>query len=282
MKIKSKAILSAVAAAALTAGIVFNASASTTDAQSEELSYVTEDASYDGLTEFEEALLRGESPHDPNCLQCGKPNGHPKPVDNGKSYQVITNPPAQTNGDVTLTLIHGDVEDGEKTYTLWGGRFTCDDIKAFTANFTSPDTFTCRVYEELFPASGKSAPAGSITGKNNYLGNYKEAHTELTYLDSSGKRIVKSKISKGTNKTISAYCDSCDETLVEVKYFFYMRNGTGSGSELLEVAMVHIVDKTYSASAAYAENSYADMIDQYTFIDTDMLSENVPSYNSVN
>lgn len=119
-----------------------------------------------------------------------------------------------------------------------------------------------------------------MTTENSMSKNYKQVRVVCTYLE-NGKPVTKTADVSNTDKaTVEAEVQYTGKgKLVEAAYYFYLRAGAFSNSPYYEVAMVHVVDEEYSESDDYAKKSYANMIDQYTFVEVDDTVAELPREN---
>ncbi len=260
MKLKKAALVSGIAAAVLAVSAAAYAQAPwwadrSHDLTAEEIKAATdamqeakdaERAANNGLTEFEEAILRGEVPPDP-IRALNDPNYKP-----GEETVYFDVSPASST--LTLQKVHGS-EDG--SYTLWSGTFTTSDVSKFASSFDDPQSFTCCC----------DNTTAEITGKLGFYYNYKEVSENLTYLNNGEKKVVTAS-DHGTAKTLTAAANAGSGELVEATYFYYLYKGTEFQSGLYEVAVVHVVDSSYAESDLYKQNSYADRIGGYPYIDS--------------
>ncbi len=159
---------------------------------------------------------------------------------------------AARESDVTLTLVQST------PYVLWSGRNIYEGLVGQVVRYNSPTYFSI-----------KNAPGDSVemNAKSDYKGRFKSLTVYYTYKNNSTGEIKKTKASKeGTGSLTVNPSSVSNSTLVEVACYFNVYKGDTTNTEFDEVAVVHLVDKAYSQSAQYAENSYAFMIDQYTYI----------------
>lgn len=291
MKTSIKAIIAAATTAALSLGIVATATADMSvepNIKSEESSSVEEtektlaDVSVEPDTETKKSSDLGEIDDElakeleqlPADIQrVGSENAYtdfemkllecnPAPLfyhGVGTVY-VPVNTPMQQSTDVKLTLVEDSVFD------RWEGRFVVDSVNGFKVEFSEPDTFKCRVgFLPLFTSkSGKGMDS-----------NYKTVKAVYTYreLDYRGIPIIATYPYENSGNDSKVLCWDDDRsgpksTLVEATYYFTIYAGSNSFSPIHEMAMVHVVNSSYAQSAAYAQNSYANLIDKYTYVDT--------------
>lgn len=294
MKTSIKAIIAAATTAALSLGIVATATADTAvepNIKSEESSSVEEpketlaDVSIEPDTETEKSLDLGEIDDElakgleqlpADVQRIGAENAYTdfemkllerKPAMppaqcylNGKFVDAPINVALEEYTDVRLTLV------GDSGYNRWEGRFTTKDVEGFDVNFDDPETFMCKV--GIYPRIN--------TKKSGMYSNYKKIKTVLTYRDLDYRgipfTITKTSEHADVDNLVSykadTYSGSSNTTLVEATYYFTMYAGTNSTSPVHEMVMVHVVNSSYAQSAAYAQNSYANLIDKYTYVDT--------------
>lgn len=256
MKAKIKAIISAATATAVFSVGAITAAAYTKDEQATvyESAIVSDKfvRQENGLTPFEEAILKGEPIYDGrrSCFGEG----------------VVEYDAAQTASvlktSISLDKVFGSEDGG---YQLWSGTFTTDDVAAFSARFTDPDYFSCQT-------ANKNA---SMTAIDNYSGNYKNVSVRLVYLE-NGKKVVKFNSGDGVSKTVSTKVNySGNGELVEAAYYFYLHSGTGETSAYYEVASVHVVDKGYSETSLYQQETYSGRIGGYTYVSADEMQSSV-------
>lgn len=212
---------------------------------------------------FELALLEGKYPTDPvSAATIGAESINDS--DEILPAYIMQTASVTPSTEVKLTKVHDKETDGSG-YTLWSGRFTVNDVAAFASTFDEPANMDCKIL-----SNGR----GKLNYKNDYSVNYKKLAGSYTYEDSNDTTYTKS----GTNpegtgdlpEIKSTYKGS--DKLVEMALYFYMYRG-GSQSAVDEIAIIHIVDDGYADSAAYAQKSYANLIDSYTYVDTDNLSK---------
>ncbi len=173
----------------------------------------------------------------------------------GTAAQGTDNAPSAMSSDTTLREVED--KDGTRKYRLWTNTIQVSDVSAYANSYTGPTRFTCRT----------DYKTGEMTGTENYKGNYKKVHTRVVFREND-RDIGKNSNGEGTAETISAtvqYWGSGKP--VEAAYYFYLYDGTGSGSVLSEVAVVYVVDRAYAASAEYAQKSYSDILDVCPYVD---------------
>ncbi len=270
MSLKFKSIIGAAVAAALSVGVVASAAAARQrsinfkENDSPEFRAAVELRESPGWWEsFEEALLEGRSPTDPVHASY-RPEVAIRSDD--EILPIFLDTASALSDGSDLELVHDDRDGG---YNLWSGRFVVDDVSDFTAAFLGPDRMDCLVHNDA---------SGELAYKVGYSVNYKSLSGKFIYLE-NGKRIVKSDFADGYNdilKIDSEYSGS--GKLVEKVFYFYLYRG-GAASALFDAAVVHVVDKDYAQTAEYAALPYGDLIDCYTYIDTDELSAAVPEEN---
>lgn len=299
MKTSIKAIIAATVTAALSLGIVTAATADTAvkpNVKSEESSSVeetektlsdvlaepsavTEELS--DLSEIDDALAKELEQLPADIQRIGAENAYtdfemkllerkpatpfPQCYINGKFVDAPVDVALEEYTDVKLTLV------GTSGYNRWEGRFVVGSVKGFITEFTDPNTFNCRVgYSPLFT---------SKPGKGMDL-NYKTVKAVYTYrdLDYRGIPIIVTYPYENSGNQDKVVCwdeesSSKHATLIEATYYFTMYAGSGKTSPIYETAMVHVVNSSYAQSAAYAQNSYANLINKYTHVDTSELLE---------
>lgn len=241
MKTKIKAVISAATVAAVLSVGAITAAAYSEDEQTPVYEALVRQEN--GLTPFEEAILKGEPIYDgrESCFGEGV-----------VEYDAMDTYSLQKTS-ISLDKVFGREDGG---YQLWTGTFTTDDVAAFSAKFTEPECFSCQTANKK----------GSMTATSDYSGNYKEVLMRLVYIE-DGERVVKITSNEGVSKTLSAKVDySGKGELVEAAYYFYVHSGSGAGSSYYEVASVHVVDKDYSETSLYQQESYAGRIGGYTYV----------------
>lgn len=184
---------------------------------------------------------------------------------NGKFVDALVDVPLQEYTDVKLTLV------GTSNYKRWEGRFVVDSVKDFEVKFTEPQCFSCKI---------GGTPVFYTKSGIGMDGNYKKIKTVFTYrdLDYRGIPITVTRTNEEGSNNINFFMKADDyssyhATLIEATYYFTMYAGTGETAPIYETAMVHVVNSSYAQSAAYAQNSYANLIDKYTYVDTSELLE---------
>ncbi len=173
----------------------------------------------------------------------------------GMAAQGTDNAPSVTFSDTTLKEVPDT--DGTRGYRLWSNTIQVSDVSKYANSYTGPTRFTCRT----------DYKTGEMTGTENYKGNYKKVHTRVVFREND-RDTGKNNHSEGTTEKVSAaiqYLGSGKP--VEAAYYFYLYDGTGSGSEIAEVAVVYVVDRAYAASAEYAQKSYSDILDVCPYVD---------------
>ncbi len=160
---------------------------------------------------------------------------------------------AEEDTEIKLTLVFSE------PYNLWSGRFTVPNVSNTSIPLYDAKTFDIDI------SNGKSA---TMKSKRNYSGRFKDATVYATYRNNKTQELKKTKDRvEGTGDlTVNAPSVS-NSTLVEAAFYFNVYTGDSINTDYEEVAVVHIVDQNYAKSAQYAENSYASMIDQYTYIE---------------
>lgn len=173
----------------------------------------------------------------------------------GMSSTEAGDVPSVADSDTTLKEVPD--KDGTRGYKLWTNTITVNNISKYANSYTGPARFTCETdYKK-----------GEMTGTANYKYNYKKVHTRIVFREND-KDVGKNKYSEGTTETVSATVQySGSGRPVEAAYYFYMYDGTGSGANISEVAVVYVVDQAYAASAEYAQKPYADILDVCTYVD---------------
>lgn len=141
-------------------------------------------------------------------------------------------------------------------YTMWSGRFLVNDVSKFSASFDEPAYFNVDIDKKKI----------TVTSANNYENMYKSVSAYGKYQYNGETKLIKS-LKDGTAEEYTTEVPSSSGELVEAAFYVYFHDGTGSGSPYKEVAVIHVVDKAYANSVSYAENSYANMLDQYTYVD---------------
>ncbi len=215
---------------------------------------------------FQEALLEGKSPVDPVCA------ADKEVIDIGKIMPVYLEPASSVFTDIKLELVHDD--SGNYSYNLWSGRFIVPDVRGFAGTFYGPETFGCG-----FDNNYKNGRAVAVMkGRPDYSRNYKSAYVKEIY-NKDRERYTEMAENNGTTQVVSAVLNGSGGELVEGAYYFYLHDGTGSGSEYNDVVVIHVVDKDYAASSEYAAKPYAGLIDHYTYVDTGNMGA-VPPINA--
>lgn len=260
----TKAIVSSVVALALTAGISATALAtnSVNDVDSQPIAIVESNSETtvkeygslaETLTPFELAIMMGETPEHPD----GRRYPLNRTIDVEDDALSVTEPTMSLKRNTNITA-----------YNYWVGNFILNDGQNISTSFSQPETFTC--YVDTHERSG------TISAKANYYGNYKQVKISTTYLsyDKNGKEKYEYTVRecKGTEPIRSPEDDNYTGTgkMVEIMYFFSLRDGTGSGAALRDYAVVHFVTESYSKSAAFAAEPYSGLIDTYTYVPEEM------------
>ncbi|MBD5111950.1 MAG: hypothetical protein HDT42_05360 [Ruminococcaceae bacterium] len=299
MKTSIKAIIAATVTAALSLGIVTAATADTAvkpNVKSEESSSVeetektlsdvlaepsavTEELS--DLSEIDDALAKELEQLPADIQRIGAENAYtdfemkllerkpatpfPQCYINGKFVDAPVDVALEEYTDVKLTLV------GTSGYNRWEGRFVVDSVKDFEVKFTEPQCFSCKI---------GGTPVFYTKSGIGMDGNYKKIKTVFTYrdLDYRGIPIIVTYPYENSGNQDKVVCwdeesSSKHATLIEATYYFTMYAGSGKTSPIYETAMVHVVNSSYAQSAAYAQNSYANLIDKYTYVDTSELLE---------
>lgn len=299
MKTGIKAIIAATVTAAISLGIVATATADTAvepNISSEEASSVEETGKTlenvlaesdvvtekpSGLSEIDDTLAKELEQLPADIQRIGAENAYtdfemkllerkpatpfPQCYIDGKFVDAPVDVALEEYTDVKLTLV------GTSGYNRWEGRFKTNDVEGFEVDFDDPKTFKCKV-----------GISPRISTKNvGMYSNYKKIKTVLTYrdLDYRGIPFTVTKTSEHNDVdnvvgyTADTYSGSIHTTLVEATYYFTMYAGTNSTSPIYETVMVHVVNSLFAQSAAYAQNSYANLIDKYTYVDTSELPE---------
>lgn len=248
---------SAAAAAATTPGLIFTDSSWSLTAEDKARLEAAELRSTPEWREaFQEALLEGKSPVDPVRAVCEEV------TDSGEIMPVYLDPASPASTDIKLELVYDASENG---YNLWSGRFIVSEVRSFASVFYEPKTFGCD-----FDNNYKDGQVvAEIKSRDDYILNYKSVVVKGIY-DKGGERYTKTAENDGNSQVVNAYIkDSGGGRLVEGAYYFYLHDGSGSGSNYKDVAVIHVVDKDYAASAEYAAKPYAGLIDHYTYVDTE-------------
>ncbi len=187
-----------------------------------------------GLTEFEEAILRGESPYDFRNPE------YEKQIASGEILRFDNTPrSADESGDYSLSLIH-DLEEG---YRLWAGSFRVPSVSGFVKAYNA-ECFDCTC------GGGKSA---SMKSKDPYYGNFKRVSVRLTFLK-DGKVNYVNDFATGNEQKISLSGLSGKGELVGAAYYFYLHSGMTQSSALYEVVSVNVVDDNFVETALYKES----------------------------
>lgn len=250
----------AVAAASTSSGFIFSDSSPIFTAEDK---VRMEAAELRGTPEwrdaFQEALLEGKSPVDPVYA------ANKEVTDSGEIMPVYLEPASPTSSGIKLELVHDD--RGDNSYNLWSGRFIVSDVRGFAGTFFEPETFGCGFDNNY--TNGRAVAV--MKGRPAYSGNYKSVVVKGIY-DKDGERYTEMAENNGTSQVVSAVLKDSGGKLVEGAYYFYLHDGTGSGSNYEDVVVIHVVDKDYAASAEYAAKPYAGLIDHYTYVDTENIS----------
>lgn len=234
MKLKATAVISGITAAVLTVSTAAFAAATNPrrekrDARIAQYKLDAEaQRAKDGLTGFEEALMRGESPCDPR----------------GFDYDELTASGKTIHFDVTpvsaesyrLNRIHG-LEEG---YILYAGSFRVPSVSQFNYTFTDTGSFDCT-------CDGTTGEMSKIAA---YTQNYAQIIMTLTYLKDGEISTVTSS-ARGNAEPLTLNAKTGKGELVEAKYYFYLNSGSGENAALYEVAYVDIVDDNYIATGLY-------------------------------
>ncbi len=187
-----------------------------------------------GLTEFEEALMRGECPYDFRSYD------YDTQIASGEIHRFDNTPrSADESGYYPFKLIHG-IGEG---YYLWSGSFRVPSVSKFVETY-STNSFDCTC------DGGKSA---SMSSKDGYNGNFKEVTVRLTFLK-DGKVNYVSDFTEGTGKNITLSDLSGNGELVGAAYYFYLHVGSAQNTPLHEVAYVNVVDDNFVETALYKES----------------------------
>lgn len=242
MKFKKTMLASGIIAAALA---VSTAAYAVTNEQEAEQRWAERDAEIsarlldeeaeradNGLTAFEEAILRGESPYDFRNAD------YDKQIASGEIIRFDNS--AVVSDDYKLTLVHG-AEDG---YILWAGTFRVPSVSEFSHTFNDMNYFTVSC----------NAESATMNIDSNFNGNYKEVSMRRTFLKNGSVSYV-TKNSDSTGNTVSVTNTQSDGgELVETTYYFYLYAGSTQSSPLYEVVSIHIVDDNFVETALYKES----------------------------
>ena len=175
-------------------------------------------------------------------------------ISRGSELSGADDVPSVTASDTTLKEVK---DDGSRGFKLWTSTIQVSDISEYANSYIGPDRFTCAT----------NYKTGKMTGKSNYEGSYKKVHTRIVFRESD-RDTGKNQYAEGTAETVSATVQYTGSGRpVEAAYYFYIYDGTGSGSKITEAAVVYVVDRAYAASAEYAQKSYADILDVCTYVD---------------
>ncbi len=247
---------SAVAAAATNSGLIFTDSSPILTAKDKVRMEAAELRSTPEWRDaFEEALLEGKSPVDPVYA------ANEEVTDSGEIMSAYLDPASPASSEIKLELIHDN--KGEYSYNLWSGRFIVPDVRGFASTFYEPETFGCG-FDNNYNGARVLAEMKSTS---DYIWNYKSVHVKGYYYK-NGEKYGKTAVDEDTTQVVRAYFTDPGDKLVEGAYYFYLHNGSGSGSEYMDVVVIHVVDKDYAASSEYAAKPYAGLIDHYTYVDT--------------
>lgn len=261
MKTKFKVLFSALTAAALSAGTVA-AAAVPGHITADERELARESAMMirntdEWRTAFEDALLEGRSPVDP--VHDAAPI-YPADEDFIGGEDVMPayiNASAASPTPVQLTLVHD--EDGYG-YNLWSGRFIVDSVTGFAATFTEPETMECVLNigtkAELVYKRGFSVLHKMLSGRFTYLEGSKRVTTPAVTVSGTGTLAPISSSYTGSGK------------LIEKAYYFYVYRGDVN-APYWDVVVIHVVDKDYADTDEYAALPYGNLINSYTYVDTE-------------
>ncbi len=245
MKFKKTMLASGIIAAALA---VSTAAYAVTNEQEAEQRWAERDAKIsarlldeeaeradNGLTAFEEAILRGESPYDFRNAD------YDKQTASGEIIRFDNTPKfADSASGCEITPVHG-MEGGG--YYLWTGNFRVPSVSEFVKTY-SANYFDCTCSE-------KSA---GMTATGGFAGNYKTMSVRLTFLK-DGKTNYVSDRADWTQGTVALNDLSCGEgELVAATYYFCLHAGTGQNAPLYEVVSVNVVDDDFAETALYKES----------------------------
>ncbi len=187
-----------------------------------------------GLTEFEEALMRGECPYDFRSYD------YDTQIASGEIHRFDNTPrSADESGCDPFKRIHGLEEGG---YYLWSGSFRVPSVSEFVKTY-STNFFDCT-------CDGKSA---SMSSDDGFDENFKEVTVRLTFLK-DGKVNYVSDFTEGTGKNITLSDLSGNGELVGAAYYFYLHVGSAQNTPLYEVAYVNVVDDNFVETALYKES----------------------------
>lgn len=144
-------------------------------------------------------------------------------------------------------------------YFIRSGRFISDEPGNCSLYLDDPYFFSMAVW------NGKNI---TVTPKTNYNGRFKTADVYATYINSATGELKKTKASADGAGNLTLKPESLSGwTLVETAIYAYVYKGESISTPYDEMVVIHLVDRTYAKSAQYAENSYAGLIDQYTYIE---------------